>query len=111
MSYTLRGRIESRLAAAALPFLAACVLSPLVHRWWPLALAGLMLVVGLALDLVYHRLLPYQPGWLALPLGALELGLVMALAYALDVMAPLGPALAFYAASWLLAQVLGHAVF
>ena len=111
MSYTLRGRIESRLAAAALPFVAACVLAPLSHRWWPLALAGLMLAVGLALDPLYDRLLPYQPGWAALPLGALELALVTALAYALEVMAPLGPALAFYGASWLVAQVLGHAGF
>ena len=40
-----------------------------------------MVGVGLALDvLVYDRALDYQPGWLALPLGALELGLVTALA-------------------------------
>ena len=31
----------------------------------------------------YHRLLPYQPGWAALPLGLLELGLTMPLARAL----------------------------
>ena len=34
-----------------------------------------MLAVGLALDvLLYHRLLPYQPGWARCPLGLLELG-------------------------------------
>ena len=75
MSYTLRGRIETRLAAALLPFAVAAVLSPILHVWWPLELMGVMLAVGLALDvLLYHRLLPYQPGWLAVPLGLLELG-------------------------------------
>ena len=64
MSYTLRGRIETRLAAALWPFLAAAVLSPALHVWWPLELVGLMLGIGLALDAVlYHPLLPYQPGW------------------------------------------------
>ena len=34
-----------------------------------------MLGVGVALDLqAYHRLLPYQPGWAALPLGAARAG-------------------------------------
>ncbi len=56
MSYTLRGRIESRLAAL-LPVLAgACAVAALTHRWWPLELAALMAAVGLALDAqVYHR--------------------------------------------------------
>ena len=71
MSYTLRGRLETRLAAALLPFLVAAVLSPILHKWWPLELAGLMLGIGLALDAaVYHRLLPYQPGWAGAPARA-----------------------------------------
>ena len=111
MSYTLRGRIESRLAASLLPFLVAAVLAPLLGAWWPLQLAAAMIAVGLALDvLVYHRLLAYQPGWAALPLGLLELGLTMALVRRLDVAAPLEPALWFFAGAWLVAQVLGHAV-
>lgn len=110
MSYTLRGRVESRLAAVLLPLLAACALAVALREWWPLELAGLMLGVGLALDCeLYHRMLSYQPGWLALPLGALELGLVMALVRALGVAAPLVPALAFFGASWLVAQGLAHA--
>ena len=110
MSYTLRGRVETRLAAALLPFVAAAALSPLLHVWWPLELAGLMTGIGLALDvLVYHRLLPYQPGWLALPLGLLELILTMAAARWLELGAPLRPALAFFAGSWLVLQVLAHA--
>jgi hypothetical protein len=110
MSYTLRGRLESRLAASLLPFAVACAAALAVGEWWPLQLAGLMIGVGLALDAgLLHRLLPYQPGWLALPLGALELGATMALVRVLEVPAPLPFALAFFAGSWLLAQVLGHA--
>ena len=57
MSYTLRGRLESRLAAlaAACSPPRACSPSPL-HRWWPVELAALMAAVGLALDSqLYHR--------------------------------------------------------
>ena len=110
MSYTLRGRIETRLAAAVLPVLVAVVLSPLLHKWWPLELVGLMLGIGVALDvLLYHRLLPYQPGWAAFPLGLLELALTMLAARALELNAPLWPALALFGATWLLTQLLAHA--
>jgi hypothetical protein len=112
VSYTLRGRIESRLAATLVPFLAACAVAGALQAWWPLELAGLMLGVGLLLDAgVYHRLLPYQPGWLALPLGLAELAATVGVARAARVDAPLDTALAFFAGSWLLAQVLAHAGF
>ncbi|HVM16870.1 MAG TPA: right-handed parallel beta-helix repeat-containing protein [Gaiellaceae bacterium] len=112
MSYTLRGRVESRLAASLLPFLVACALAGVLREWWPLELAGLMVGVGLALDLgLYHRLLAYQPAWAAVPMGLLELAAVMTLVRGLGVEAPLWPALGFFAGSWLLAQVLGHAAF
>ena len=112
MSYTLRGRLESRLTATLLPLLIAAVLAAGLHAWWPLELAALMVGVGVALDVsVYHPLLRYQPGWLALPLGAVELAAVMVLAAAFHVMAPLEPAIAFFACSWLWAQLLGHAGF
>ena len=110
MSYTLRGRIETRLAASLLPFAVAAVLSPILHVWWPLELVGVMLAVGLGLDVVlYHRLLPYQPGWLAVPLGLLELGLTMGAARLLELHAPLWPAVALFAGAWLVHQVLAHA--
>lgn len=109
MSFTLRGRVETRLAASLLPALVAAVLALVLAAWWPLALAGAMAATGIALDLALHRLLPYQPGWLGLPLGVLELGLVMLAVTRLGVGAPLLPALAFYAASWLLTQILVHA--
>jgi hypothetical protein len=110
MSYTLRGRIESRLAAAALPLAAAVAWAAAIGAWWPLELAALMIAVGVALDVsAYHRLLPYQPAWAALPLGALELATVMALARALDVAAPFSQALGFFFLAWLWALVLGQA--
>ena len=109
MAYTLSGRVQSRLAAALVPLLTACVLSVTLPAWWPVELAGLMLGVGLALDLVYDRVLDYQPGWAAVPLGLFELGLVIAVARATEIGAPIVPALVFYAGSWVVAQVLAHA--
>ena len=112
MSYTLRGRIESRLAVLLPVVAAACVLAAAEHRWWPVEAAGLMVGVGVALDLqAYHRLLPYQPGWAALPLGLLELALVLGLMRAAGVAAPVWQALTLFGGGWLLAQVLGHAGF
>ena len=111
MAYTLRGRLESRLAVVLAPLLGACVVALALQAWWPVELAGLMLGVGLAFDLtLYHRLLPYQPGWAALPLGLLELAAVMGLGRLLNVGATLAAALVFYAGAWFLAQILGHAV-
>jgi Right handed beta helix region len=112
VSYTLRGRLESRLAAV-LPIVAlACALALAEHRWWPVEAAGLMVGVGLALDFnAYHRVFRYQPGWAALPLGAAELAVVLALMRAAAIAAPLGQAVALFAAGWILAQLLGHAGF
>ncbi len=107
MSYTLTGRIQSRLVSA----LPALLVALAIHRWWAIELVALMLVVGLALDvLVYHRALPYQPGWLALPLGLVELGIVYASMRELAIAAPLRGALELYALAWLSAQVFVHAV-
>jgi hypothetical protein len=111
MSFTLRGRWESRLAAALAPLLAALGLATAVTEWWPLALAGAMVGVGLLFDLAYDRWLDYQPGWLAAPLALIELGVVMGAVYALGISAPLEVALAFFAGSWLLGQAFVHAVF
>ena len=111
MAYTLRGRLESRVAAALAPLVIAFALALALDAWWPVELGVLMLGVGLALDAVYYRVVPYQPGWAAIPLGLLELGIVMSLARALEIEAPQAGALGFFAGSWLLAQALGHAVF
>jgi hypothetical protein len=112
VSYTLRGRVESRLAALAPILLAACALAVAIHRWWPVEAAALMIGLGLGLDIqAYHRLLRYQPAWAALPMGALELGLLVGVMRVLAIRAPLEQALTLFAAGWLLAVVLGQAVY
>jgi hypothetical protein len=112
VSYTLKGRVESRLATLVPVLAVAGLLVPLLGRWWPVEAVGLMLLVGLALDVqAYHRLLAYQPGWAALPMGLLELGLVLVLMRLLGIDAPLDEALALFAGGWALAQLLGHAGF
>ena len=112
MSYTLRGRIESRLATGVPPFLTACILALAVSAWWPVELAGAMIAIGLCLDVaVYHRLVPYQPGWLAVPFGLAELALTMALVRLAGIEAPLEAALWFFGAAWLVGQLLAHAGF
>ena len=112
MSYTLRGRLESRLAAVLIPAAGAAALAAWLGEWWPIELVGLMLAVGLALDAaLYHRLLPYQSAWLALPLGALELAGTMGVALGLGLRPPLGPALTLFAGAWLVAQLLAHVGF
>jgi hypothetical protein len=107
MSYTLRGRIESRLTSAVPALIAALVL----QRWWAIELVALMLALQLALDLVYDRLLPYQPAWYALPLGGLELGATYGGMRLLGIGAPLGWALALFGIGWTSAQLFGHALF
>jgi hypothetical protein len=112
VSYTLRGRLESRLAALLPVLLGGCALAGALHRWWPVELVALMAAVGLALDLeVWHRLLPYQPGWVAVPLGAVELGVLMAIVYGFGLHAPVLPALALFGAGWLFSLVLAQAGF
>jgi hypothetical protein len=104
MSYTLTGRIQSRLVATLPPLLVALG----IHRWWAIELVALMLVFGVALDVcVYDKLLDYQPGWLALPLGAIELGLIV-LAMRMPVT---WAALGLFALGWATAQLCGHALF
>ena len=71
-----------------------------------------MAAVGLFLDLeVWHRLLPYQPAWATIPIGAVELGALMAIVYGFGLHAPLWPALALFGAGWLASVVLAQAGF
>jgi Right handed beta helix region len=112
VSYSLRGRVDSRLAALLPVLLGASVVAGALHHWWPVELVALMAAVGLALDLeVWHRLLPYQPAWAAVPLGAVELGGLMAIVYGFHLHAPLLPALALFGAGWLASVVLAQAGF
>jgi hypothetical protein len=106
MSYTLIGRIQTRLVSAALPLLVALG----IHRWWAIELVALMLAIGLTLDVIYDRVISYQPAWVAIPLGALELGLVYLAMQWLGIMATLGGALLLYGLAWLSAQLVAHAI-
>ena len=106
MSYTLRGRIETRVVG----LLPALLVAIAVHRWWAIELVALMLAVGAVLDLGYHRALSYQPGWFAVPLGALELGVVYGAMRWIGIAAPLVDALALYAVGWAGAFVVANAV-
>jgi hypothetical protein len=110
MSYTLRGRLESRLAALTLPLTVALTVGAAIGKWWPVELAGLMIAVGLAADLLYHPALTYQPGWASVPLGLIELGALMALVVALGIHAPVAVALGLFGGAWLWSQVLGQAL-
>jgi parallel beta helix pectate lyase-like protein len=107
MSFTLRGRIQTRLAAAVPALLVAVAL----QRWWAIELVALMLAIVLALDLVYDRAISYQPAWLALPLGALELALVYGGMDALAIAAPRWWAVALFGIAWVSAQIAAHAAF
>ena len=112
MSYTLRGRVESRLAALVPVLLGACVIAGALHRWWPVELVALMAAVGVFLDAeVWHRLLPYQPAWATVPLSAVELGALLAIVYGFGLHAPLLPALALFGIGWLSSVSLGQAGF
>ena len=112
MSYTLRGRAETRVAALLPVLLGAGALATALHRWWPVELVALMAAVGLFLDLeIWHRLLPYQPAWAMLPLGAFELAALMGIVYGFGLHVPLLPALALFGAGWLAAVVLAQAGF
>ncbi len=112
MSYTLRGRIETRLAALLPVVAAACALAAATHRWWPVEAVALMVVIGVVLDTqLYDRVLSYQAGWLAVPLGALELVSLLGAMRLLGIGAPVWQAVALFAGGWLLAQLLGHAGF
>ena len=72
MSYTLKGRCDSRLCATLPALLAACLLAAALRTFWPFELVGLMLAVGLALDALLYSSIDYQPGWYALPFGLLD---------------------------------------
>jgi Right handed beta helix region len=111
MSYTLRGRVDSRIAALLPLLLGCCVAGGTLHEWWPVELCTLMAAIGIALDLQLWRLLAYQPAWAALPLGAVELAAVMAVVVGFGLHVPLVPALALFGAGWLVSLLLAQAGF
>jgi hypothetical protein len=112
VSYTLTGRIHSRLTALLPVLLGACVLAAVLRHWWPVELVALMAGVGVALDSqVWHRLFRYQPGWASIATGAVELAALVAIVVAFGLHAPVWPALALFGVGWLAAVVAGQAAF
>jgi len=111
VSYTLRGRLESRLTAAFLPVLFACAIAIALPAWWPILLVALMIGVGVLLDVSLYDVLDYQPGWYAVPLGLIELGILMAFVRALEIHVSLAAAIGLFAGAWVVSQVLAHAGF
>ena len=111
MSYTLRGRLDSRIGAVFPTLLLACVIAAVLPAWWPILLVALMLGVGLALDILVFDNLDYQPGWYAFPLGLLELGVMMLLVRVLEIHVSLEAALGIFCFAWVTSQALGHAGF
>src|SRR6266508_1276200 len=105
MCPTTLGRIETRVATITLPAIFATILS--LVQWRPswIALIGLYLLLGVALDvLVYSWLLRYQPPWMTFVLAVAEFGLLYVLVVVLDdIDLSLAETIAVYWVSWVLA--------
>jgi hypothetical protein len=105
MCPTTIGRLHTRVATIVLPALLGLVVSLITRDGDWIALIGLYLLLGVALDaLVYSWAIRYQPPWMTFVLALVELGLLLALAHrGVDLTIPRGEAIIFYFAAWLLA--------
>lgn len=99
------GRLHTRVATLLLPALLGVIVSLLTgdNDW--IALIGLYLLLGVALDaLVYSWAIRYQPPWMTFVLALVELGLLLVLArHGVELTLGLVAAIGFYAGAWLLA--------
>ena len=104
MCPTAVGRLHTRVATIVLPALLGVVVSLATDDADWIALIGLYLLLGVALDaLVYSWALRYQPPWMTFILALVELGLLLALARGVELRMGIGDAIAFYFGAWLLA--------
>ncbi len=105
MCPTTIGRLHTRVSTISLPALLGLAVSLLTRDPDWIALIGLYLLLGVALDaLVYSWAIRYQPPWMTFVLALVELGLLLALAHrGVDLTLSLGGSIAFYWAAWLLA--------
>jgi hypothetical protein len=105
MCPTILGRIETRVATITLPAIFAGILS--LVQWRPswIALIGLYLLLGIALDIfVYSWLFRYQPPWMTFMLAVAEFGLLYLLVVILDdIDLSLWETIVVYWVSWVLA--------
>jgi prepilin signal peptidase PulO-like enzyme (type II secretory pathway) len=98
------GRLHTRVATIVLPALLGILISLLTDDADWIALIGLYLLLGVALDaLVYSWAIRYQPPWMTFILAVVELGLLLALVSGTDLTLSVGGSIAFYGAAWLLA--------
>lgn len=99
MCFTFAGRLQTRLIALIGPLFLACAFVAASGDRVYFTMFSLMAVLALALDAgVYHWLIDYQPRWLTIALGAVELGLLVMIAPQL---ADLGRMAGFYVPAWL----------
>jgi len=105
MCPTTLGRIETRVATITLPAIFAGILSLVFWDGSWIALIGLYLLLGIALDIfVYSWLFRYQPPWMTFVLAVAEFGLLYVLVVGLDdIDLSLTETIAVYWVSWILA--------
>src|SRR6266566_2959137 len=105
MCPTVLGRIETRVAIITLPAIFASIIAAVQQRPSWVALIGLYLLLGVALDVfVYSWALRYQPPWMTFVLAVAEFGLLYVLVVVLDdIDLSLTETIAVYWVSWLLA--------
>ena len=114
MCFTLTGRWQTRLVTLLGPLLLTWLFAARTDKpdYW--LLFGLMLVIGLTLDVgVYGWLIGYQPRWLTLLLAGLEffiLKAIMEWPYPLEIRLRTRQGLEFYALAWLLIWLTLHVV-
>jgi hypothetical protein len=105
MCPTTIGRIHTRVAIIAfLPALLGVALSLLTQNASWIALIGIYLLLGVALDsLVYSWAIRYQPPWMTFVLALVELGILYVIATQVDLDLSAVEAIGFYWVAWLLA--------
>jgi hypothetical protein len=105
MCPTVLGRIETRVATITLPAIFATIISLITWDASWIALIGIYLLLGIALDVcVYSWLFRYQPPWMTFVLAVAEFGLLYLLVVVLDdIDLSLWETIVVYWVSWILA--------
>lgn len=105
MCPTVLGRIETRVATITLPAIFATIISLVTWDASWIALIGIYLLLGIALDVfVYSWLFRYQPPWMTFVLAVAEFGLLYLLVVVLDdIDLSLWETIVVYWVSWILA--------
>lgn len=104
MCPTVLGRLETRVAILAGPFILSLILWAITgNPGWPVAI-GILLLLGVALDtLLYSWLIRWQPPWLTGVLGVGEYILLLLLLIVLEVPVGILGGSIFYWVSWIIA--------